>query len=453
MSTVASLRDDGPTSSPTRREGLPDEPYPGLRPFEEGDAVLFFGRTAQIDALADRLETGRFVAVIGASGSGKSSLVRAGLVPALRRSLLWEAGPAWQTTVFVPGVTPLANLAAELADAIRQAWSSYASAETTAETALDKPESKPLTVPVVDKTQIETDLRDNGSVGLIVALRRYGLPEAVNLLLVADQFEEVFRLREDAVTARSGSDAETKLFASLLLAAAAQRELPVYVVLTMRSEYIGQCAAFPGMTEAMDTGLFVTSAQDSDEDRSSPELHSGLFVTPRLDSDQLRQVIIRPAALFGVQIEPALVKRLLSEVVRVRDEADHLPLLQHALMRTWQARQERLARQTNANLALTLQDYLAIDWPDGVSPPLSDPDSQNRKRISLWIWLLFPYVGFARWRRQRAAQAAAKAKATTHRVEGSEGGVILDRALDRHAQMLYDALTPSQQCAAERLFR
>jgi hypothetical protein len=91
-----------------------ENPFPGLRPFEEKDNVFFFGRDAQIEELLDRLGRRRFVAVIGTSASGKSSLVRAGLLPALRGGFMAGAGSRWRIAVMRPGSVPIATLAEAL---------------------------------------------------------------------------------------------------------------------------------------------------------------------------------------------------------------------------------------------------------------------------------------------------------------------------------------------------
>lgn len=92
-------------------------PYLGLRPFEVGDADLFFGRKDQTDQLLRRIDEHRFVAVLGLSGSGKSSLVRAGLIPALSRGYLTEGGQNWRIAIMRPGSDPVA----QLSDALNKA--------------------------------------------------------------------------------------------------------------------------------------------------------------------------------------------------------------------------------------------------------------------------------------------------------------------------------------------
>ena len=280
-------------------------PFPGLRPFESNESALFFGRDEQCDELLARLGRHRLVAVVGASGSGKSSLVRAGLLPALQRGYLPAAGSSWQIAVFRPGGSPLANLT----DALIGASTAEASAAG------------------VNRDGI-TRLLASSSLGLVAAAERLLGGAGGSLLLVVDQFEEIFRFR-DLSGSREAEEAAVECV-SLLLGATSQSEVPVYIVLTMRSDYLGDCARFSGLPEAM---------------------NDSQFLVPRMTREQLREAIEGPVAVGGGRIAPRLVQRLLHDVdalagrtMRARteeaaklDEYDHdqLPVLQHALMRVW----------------------------------------------------------------------------------------------------------------------
>lgn len=271
----------------------PDGPYPGLRPFFREDADIFFGRDAQVLDLLEKLQDHRFVAVIGESGSGKSSLVRAGLVPALEEGYLVASGSRWAVAELRPGSTPIDALAAALV-ANRLAAPALLESELAA-------------------SLVGAGLR-RGRHGLVETLAAAGLPERTNVLVVVDQFEELFRFPRPDVRD------EAERFVALLLTAVAQRERPVFVVLSMRSEYLGDCAAFPGLPEAVNRGLYLT---------------------PRMSRDQLREAIVAPARLFGGDVDPALANRLLNDAGA---EPDQLPLLQHVLMRMW----DRAGRETGA---------------------------------------------------------------------------------------------------------
>jgi len=199
-------------------------PYPGLRPFERHEADIFFGRESQVDAMVDRLAQHRLLAVTGSSGSGKSSLVRAGLLEALETGLLAAAGPVWRFATLRPGGHPMTELAAALLAALGGA-----------------------------RTPDDVALRraglERGPLSLIEELRERPLPDGGNLLILVDQFEELFRYQGLA-----GRE-EAEAFVALLLASANEGHLPIYVVLTMRSDFLGRCAEFDGLAEA------VTDAQ------------------------------------------------------------------------------------------------------------------------------------------------------------------------------------------------
>jgi WD40 repeat protein/energy-coupling factor transporter ATP-binding protein EcfA2 len=281
------------------RGGLPGAPYPGLRPFEADEAHLFFGREQQVDALLARLHRSRFVAVVGESGAGKSSLVRAGLLPALEAGFLAAAGSDWRIVLMRPGSAPMDAMADEL---LRPGVLS--------------PEGG---VPAREFAAAE--LR-RGPLGLVQLVGDAGLPEHANLLLVVDQFEELFRF--SALQRRD----EAGAFVDLLLHAVGQREVRIYVVLTMRSDFIGACARFRGLPEA---------------------LNDNQFLTPRLTREQVGMAIRCPAQVFGGQVEDVLVAELENEV---GDDPDQLPLLQHLLLRMWQH-----ASAGQAPPSLTLPSY------------------------------------------------------------------------------------------------
>ena len=156
-------------------------PFPGLRPFEAAQTHLFFGRDGQSSAIVDRLAQTRLVAVVGPSGSGKSSLVRAGLLPLLEGGYMGAAGSFWRFAVMTLGDNPIHNLAHALAD---PAVLAGASADRAGR-----------------KAQIEAVLR-RGGLGLIEVFRQARLEEQDNLLVLVDQFEELFRFAD----LRAGSD-------------------------------------------------------------------------------------------------------------------------------------------------------------------------------------------------------------------------------------------------------
>jgi hypothetical protein len=257
-------------------------PFPGLRPFQESEADLFFGQEDQIAELTDHLGMARFVSVVGVSGCGKSSLVHAGLLARLRR-MSWDGKARWLIVKCNPGNSPVSNLVAGLSELAALADH--------------------------DPTQIEQRLRLNCR-GLVELVTECNLPPDQRVLVFVDQFEELFRFRREENT--PGTEDESALFVKLLLEAAQDNDSPIYVVTTMRSDFLGDCSLFYGLAEAMNRGLYLL---------------------PKMSRAQCEEVITAPVEARGVRMDPALTQFLLNET---EEQEDGLPLLQHALMRVWE---------------------------------------------------------------------------------------------------------------------
>ncbi len=286
-------------------------PFPGLRPFEAEEDYLFFGREDQISELLLKLQKSRFLAVVGTSGSGKSSLVRAGLLPSLYGGFIANAGSNWRVAIFRPGINPIGNLASSLIQP----------------EVLDNENESDVRIRT---TITETTLR-RSAMGLREVVRQRRLPDGENLLVVVDQFEELFRYRKEAQHAHKHDDATA--FVKLLLTASKQNDIPVYVVITMRSDFLGDCAQFRDLPEA---------------------INDGQYRIPRMAREERRIAITGPAAVFDAKLSPRLVNRLLNDV---GDNPDQLPIIQHALMRTWENWQ---TNKQNNEETIDLPHYEAI---------------------------------------------------------------------------------------------
>lgn len=267
-----------------------NNPFPGLRAFHPDECRLFFGREGPLDELLTRLERTRFLAVVGSSGSGKSSLIKAGLIPALRGGMMSRTGSGWRIAVMRPGDNPIGNLAAEL---------------VKRDVAPVVGEGLP---PLEAEAVFEATLRSS-SLGLLSVASEARLRAPEKLLLVVDQFEELICLRP----ARKNANVdEAAAFVKLLLKAALQHELPIYIVLTLRSDFLGDCTRFQGLPEA---------------------INDGQYLIPRLTRDELRLAMTGPVSVAGATMTEPLINRLLNDTY---SHPDQLPVLQHALMRTWE---------------------------------------------------------------------------------------------------------------------
>ncbi len=261
---------------------ITDNPYKGLRAFSEADAADFFGRETLTQQLLARLGEGgdlsRFLAVVGPSGSGKSSVVRAGLVPALRRGGL-PGSENWFIVDLLPGPHPLEELEAALLHV-----------------AVNPPESL--------LAQLREDKR-----GLLRAIRRT-LPadEATELVLVVDQFEEVFTLLED--------EAERAHLLDSLVTAALDERSRVRILVTLRADFIDRPLRYVDFGELL---------------RQRSEL-----VLP-LTPDEMERAIAGPAERAGLALEPGLPEAIVADVA---DQPGALPLLQYALTELFEQRDD-----------------------------------------------------------------------------------------------------------------
>jgi formylglycine-generating enzyme required for sulfatase activity len=282
---------ESPSSADARVTPRPKYPYPGLRAFEASEWSIFFGREAMIDEVIDRLAAHRLVLIHGSSGAGKSSLVRAGVLPKLERQHRL-AGMPWQTCAMRPSGGPLWNLAKQFA-------------------------------------RLEGDAEDADRVGQIVGeFSRRGATissaaaslkrlDGRHLCILVDQFEELFRFEKE-------SREEAELFVDLVVRSNVEavegagsaansdgQAAAVHVVITMRSEFLGECARFNGLAEA---------------------INRTQYLVPRMERDALLRAIRRPAQLYNGEVSLDLAERLIADAAGREDE---LPLIQHGLMLMW----------------------------------------------------------------------------------------------------------------------
>jgi WD40 repeat protein len=266
-----------------KRENAYLNPFPGLRPFGVDEYHLFFGREGQSEEVLQNLVTNRFVIVTGPSGSGKSSLIYCGLIPLVTGGLLPAKYSEWIVMAVRPGSSPIENLAKGISNP-----------------SVFSPRTEKVTI---DTAIIAAMLR-RSSIGLLDTIKQSFI--GTNILLVIDQFEELFRYGS---AKESRSDAIA--YAKLLVEAVKQEDIPIYLVITMRSDFVGECSQFQELT-----GL----------------INKSNYLIPQMTRENCRQAIEGPVAVGGATIDIRLVDYLLNDV---GDNTDKLPVLQHALMRTW----------------------------------------------------------------------------------------------------------------------
>ena len=253
-------------------------PYLGLAAFQPEDVDRFFGRKQLIDNLLCWVVDKPFLAVFGSSGSGKSSLLRAGLIPAVRAGGV-TGGHDWFTLLLTPGEHPLQEIAVHLG-----------------------------TLGSIPAGALRADLEaDPASMGLAVRQVLLTKSPQARLLIVIDQFEEIFTLCRD--------ERERAQFIDAVLSPMAGSDNRATVVLGIRADFYGRCIDHAGLAAAVQDAQMVLTA-----------------MTP----DELRTVITQPAAQEGLTVEPALVATILADVM---DRPGALPLLSHALLETWRRRQ------------------------------------------------------------------------------------------------------------------
>lgn len=278
-------------------------PYPGLRPFAQEESIFFKGRDLHIRQVINQIEERKFIMITGASGDGKSSLVYAGVIPSAMAGFFHAEYNNWLFVDFKPERNPLNNLSSVVSDKLgienntvagklKYGFSSLISLYKSTDYYIDK-ESEDWKL----ADSYEKKKRKN---------------KAANLFILADQFEEFFTNKENYNNGKPSNQAYTTV--NLLLETARiarEQNLPVYVVFTMRSDFISQCVAFKGLPE------FIGFSQ---------------FFIPRLKRNELQQVIEDPAFLSGGKISPRLVEVLINEL---GDGFDQLPVLQHNLNALW----------------------------------------------------------------------------------------------------------------------
>lgn len=371
-------------------------PFPGLEAYDEADADVFFGREEAVDAaLAMMNRPGpvcRWLQVEGASGSGKSSFVRAGLVPAIRRGGLARGPTAWVVAVTRPGRRPIANLVAAVT---RAAGADPLAAQAAL---LSRPES------------LGDWLR------MAVAARR-------GLLLVVDQLEEIVSVEEE----------ERDRFERAVTAALADSDGPLWLLTTIRSDFLAQLDAAPRLARAMN--------------ETAARFHLG--PAPR---EAVARIVEGPAARVGLRVEPGLAGRILADATAT---ADLLPLVAHVLRVLWDFGAARTGVLSHA-------DYAAIGGLGGALSRSADATlgalAEDGREVARAVLLAMTRPGRGAGDARRVVEidellalggSPDETRAVLHLLSGGRApGLPLDspapprlvRVSDDHAEIVHEAL-------------
>ncbi len=338
MSSAAYTR---PTDARTR---LPREPYPGLRPFLDFEAALLFGRERQVRDVIEHLRVSQFVAVLGGSGSGKSSLIHAGVVPHLRSHGIPDAGDLWLPMTCTPGTnvsaadslvrkhTPITRLARRFAALLKSLGNEAADQQRLADIA-EVFRQEAGFARLVDTYGSEFNLPPGPD------------PEDARVLFVLDQFEELFHPTNQGV-------ADVALLVERVLDHFFNPHPRCHVVITMRSEHLNDCATYLELPDA---------------------INKSSYLIRRLDTAELLEAIAGPAQRFlrlvarnnpspalpeQVVFEDRVVQRVLCDTQAITHDPDHLPLMQHLLARLWEAALEREEMEVQVPARITWADLV-----------------------------------------------------------------------------------------------
>jgi len=286
-------------------------PFPGLRAFNLVEKHLFFGRDGQSEKVLELLTSNRFIAIIGPSGSGKSSLINCGIIPQLYGGYLYEAGSRWKIARMHPGYSPIESLSITLTE-------SFAS-----------PDKKPEQIE--SETNLNYVLFTKKALEISTLVGKIDNYQKENILIFIDQFEELFRFTTGIDNTNPDID-ESLLLINLLVEALNQDKVPIYVVICIRSDFVGNCSNYQMLTEYINLSHYLV---------------------PQMTREAYRSAILGPTSLTDAQISPDVLQEILNHI---GNKPDQLPVLQHLMMRLynfWKANKK-------TDQPINIYDYKAV---------------------------------------------------------------------------------------------
>jgi WD40 repeat protein/energy-coupling factor transporter ATP-binding protein EcfA2 len=294
-------------------------PFPGLRPFTSDESNLYFGREGQINEILVKLSVNRFICVMGYSGSGKSSLMSCGLIPVLQGGFIMHSSPNWHAILSRPGTSPIENLCDSIIQYLLE------------NERIKREDSRAY-------RSILLAIIRTSSNGLVEVAQFLQEQHNDNVFFLFDQFEELFRFQDPESVEETFN--EIQQYINLILTAVRQVDTPIYAAITMRSDFIAKCSPFPGLTDL---------------------INASNYLVPQMTREERKVAIRGPVEVAGGKISYRLVSRLLNDMGH---DQDQLPILQHALMRTW----DYWVENREEGEPLDLRHYQAIG---GISQALS----------------------------------------------------------------------------------
>lgn len=285
-------------------KGKKINPFPGLRPFNPEENDFFFGRENECEEIKLKLINNNFVAVLGASAEGKSSLVKCGLPARLKKH--YSDKKEWKVISVKPGNDLLRNLATELVKDF---------------SAHDQREEE--TANILNNLKINPD-------GIISSLEKLSVNKGVRILFIVDQFEELFRYR--SIQSLTDYQKELTQFIELITHTASSGQKDLFTVIAVRSDFISECAHYKKLAQL---------------------INKSNYLIPKMNLENFRKIIEEPLMKTGISIDPDLVETIIYDVY---DRQDYLPVVQHALMKSW----ERWAELDEPDKPLSYAEYESI---------------------------------------------------------------------------------------------